>query len=32
MANITDNFQVEGFVEQKKELEKLMMSNPAMEK
>jgi hypothetical protein len=32
MANITDNFQVEGFVEQKRELEKLMMSNPAMEK
>lgn len=32
MANITDNFQTEGFVEQKKELEKLMMSNPAMEK
>lgn len=32
MANITDNFQVEGFVEQKKELEKLLMSNPAMEK
>ena len=32
MANITDNFQVEGFVEQRKELEKLMMSNPAMEK
>lgn len=32
MANITDNFQAEGFVEQKKELEKLMMSNPSMEK
>ena len=32
MANITDNFQTEGFVEQRKELEKLMMSNPAMEK
>lgn len=32
MANITDNFQTDGFVEQKKELEKLMMSNPAMEK
>ena len=32
MANITDNFQIEGFVEQRKELEKLMMSNPAMEK
>lgn len=32
MANITDNFQAEGFVEQRKELEKLMMSNPSMEK
>ena len=32
MANITDNFQTEGFVEQRKELEKLLMSNPAMEK
>lgn len=32
MANMTDNFQVEGFVEQRKDLEKLLMSNPAMEK
>ena len=32
MTKITDAFDVEGFVEQKKELEKLMMSNPAMEK
>lgn len=32
MTNITDNFQAEGFVEQRKELEKLMMSNPSMEK
>ena len=32
MANITDNFQTEGFVEQRKELDKLMMSNPLMEK
>ena len=32
MTSITDNFQTEGFVEQRKELEKLMMSNPAMEK
>ena len=32
MANITDNFQTEGFVEQRKELDRLMMSNPAMEK
>ena len=32
MTQMTDNFQVEGFVEQRKELEKLLMSNPAMEK
>lgn len=32
MVKITDNFDFEGFVEQKKELERLMMSNPAMEK
>ena len=32
MANITDNFHAEGFIEQKKELEKLLMSNPDMEK
>ena len=32
MANITDAFEVEGFVEQRKELDKLLMSNPAMEK
>lgn len=32
MANITDNFKTEGFVEQRKELDRLMMSNPEMEK
>lgn len=32
MVNMTDNFKVEGFVEQRKELDKLMMSNPNMEK
>lgn len=32
MPQITDAFKVEGFVEQKKELDRLLMSNPAMEK
>lgn len=32
MAITTDNFQVDGFVAQRKELEALMMSNPEMEK
>lgn len=32
MANITENFKVEGFVEQRKELDRLLMSNPQMEK
>lgn len=32
MAKITDAFEVEGFVEQRKELDGLLMSNPAMEK
>lgn len=32
MTKISDNFDVEGFVEQRKELDKLLMSNPAMEK
>lgn len=32
MAQISDAFEVEGFVEQRKELDKLLMSNPAMEK
>lgn len=32
MVNTTENFKVEGFVEQRKELDKLMMSNPNMEK
>lgn len=32
MADITDNFKTEGFVEQRKELERLLMSNPEMEK
>lgn len=31
-VQITDAFEVEGFVEQKKELDRLLMSNPAMEK
>ena len=29
---MADNFEIDGFVEQRKELEALMMSNPAMEK
>lgn len=32
MTKISDNFDVEGFVEQRKELDRLLMSNPAMEK
>lgn len=32
MVHITDAFEFEGFVEQKKELDRLLMSNPAMEK
>ena len=32
MVNTTDAFQFEGLVEQKKQLEELMISNPAMEK
>ena len=32
MVKITDAFETEGFVEQRKELERLMMSNPEMEK
>ena len=32
MAQTTDAFEVQGFVEQRKELDKLMMSNSAMEK
>ena len=32
MTQISDAFEVEGFVEQRKELDKLLMSNPAMEK
>lgn len=32
MVKISDAFDVEGFVEQRKELDKLLMSNPAMEK
>ena len=32
MVKITDAFEVEGFVKQRKELERLLMSNPAMEK
>lgn len=32
VTNISDAFEVSGFVEQKKELDKLLMSNPAMEK
>lgn len=32
MVKISDAFEVEGFVEQRKELDKLLMSNPAMEK
>lgn len=32
MAQFTDAFEVEGFVEQRKELDRLLMSNPAMEK
>jgi hypothetical protein len=32
MVHISDAFEVEGFVEQRKELDRLLMSNPAMEK
>lgn len=32
MTQISDAFEVEGFVEQRKELDRLLMSNPAMEK
>jgi hypothetical protein len=32
MVKITDAFETEGFVEQRKELEALLMSNPEMEK
>lgn len=32
MTKISDNFDVEGFVEQRKELDRLLLSNPAMEK
>ena len=32
MTKITDAFEVDGFVEQRKELDKLLMSNPEMEK
>ena len=32
MANITTSFETEGFVEQRKELEALLMKNPAIEK
>ena len=32
MTQISDNFDVEGFVEQRKELDRLLLSNPAMEK
>lgn len=32
MVQISDAFDVEGFVEQRKELDRLLMSNPAMEK
>lgn len=32
MVQISDAFEVEGFVEQKKELDRMLMSNPAMEK
>lgn len=32
MVKITDAFEVEGFVEQRKQLDALLMSNPAMEK
>lgn len=32
MVQISDAFEVEGFVEQRKELDRLLMSNPAMEK
>ena len=32
MTQITDAFRLEGFVEQRKELESLLMSNPRMEK
>ncbi len=32
MTKISDNFDVDGFVQQRKELDALLMSNPAMEK
>ena len=32
MAQISDAFEIDGFVQQRKELEALLMSNPAMEK
>lgn len=32
MANTTDAFEIDGFVQQQKELEALLMSNPQMEK
>ena len=32
MATTTDAFEIDGFVQQQKELEALLMSNPAMEK
>lgn len=32
MVQISDAFEVDGFVEQRKELDRLLMSNPAMEK
>lgn len=32
MVQISDAFEVEGFVEQRKELDRMLMSNPAMEK
>ena len=32
MVHISDAFEIDGFIEQKKELEALLMSNPAMEK
>ena len=32
MANTTDAFEIDGFVQQRKELEALLMSNPQMEK
>ena len=32
MADITGQFEVDGIVKQREELERLMMSNPQMEK